>query len=92
LSTVHRAGLIHRDVKAQNVLRDRDGRLVLTDFGAGCDVLENASEAAASLAGTPLSVAPEVLAGQPASPRSDVYSLGVLPIAATGRPMCSGPN
>lgn len=78
LSTVHRAGLIHRDVKAQNVLCDRGGRLVLTDFGAGCEVEDEADEQTSELAGTPVCVAPEVLAGQPATPRADVYSLGVL--------------
>jgi serine/threonine-protein kinase len=78
LSTVHRAGLIHRDVKAQNVLCDRDGRLVLTDFGAGCQLEEGADEQPRELAGTPVCVAPEVLAGQAATPQSDVYSLGVL--------------
>jgi serine/threonine-protein kinase len=77
LSTVHRAGLIHRDVKAQNVLCDRDGRLVLTDFGAGCQ-LEGADDQRRELTGTPVCVAPEVLAGLAATPQSDVYSLGVL--------------
>jgi serine/threonine protein kinase/tetratricopeptide (TPR) repeat protein len=77
LSTVHRAGLIHRDVKAHNVILDPDGRLTLTDFGAGCE-LEESSDGARELAGTPLCVAPEVLAGEAATPRSDIYSLGVL--------------
>ena len=78
LATVHRAGLVHRDVKAQNVLCDGDGRLVLTDFGAGCQLAEGADEPRRELAGTPVCVAPELLAGQAATPQSDVYSLGVL--------------
>ena len=78
LATVHRAGLIHRDVKAHNVMRDADGRLVMTDFGAGCELDANAEDAACELAGTPVCVAPEVLAGQAVTPQSDIYSLGVL--------------
>jgi len=77
LAAVHRAGMLHRDLKAQNVMRDRDGRVLLTDFGAGRDLSET-GPADRELAGTPLYLAPEVLAGQSASAASDVYSLGVL--------------
>jgi serine/threonine-protein kinase len=78
LSTVHRAGLLHRDVKTHNVMCERSGRLVLTDFGAGCELEETPDDPVRELAGTPVCVAPEVLAGQPATPQSDVYSLAVL--------------
>ena len=72
LSSVHRAGLIHRDVKAQNVLCDRDGRLVLTDFGATCeqhDASERGSPRPVAI-GTPISTAPVAARGAgPATPR-----------------------
>ena len=75
ISAVHAAGLLHRDIKAHNVTRSDDGRVVLMDFGTGRAV---ADESASDLAGTPLYLAPEVLAGGSASVQSDIYSLGVL--------------
>ena len=75
LSAVHRAGLIHRDIKAHNVMREAGGRIVLMDFGTG---RENLGDRHAELAGTPLYLAPEVFAGRPATARSDIYSVGVL--------------
>ena len=75
VAAVHRAGLVHRDIKASNVMRQEDGRIVLMDFGTG-----RASDAAhtTSILGTPLYLAPEVLAGEPATYASDLYSIGVL--------------
>lgn len=82
LAAVHDAGLLHRDVKTQNVMRDAcDGRIVLMDLSAGRELTESGTAEQSlplSLAGSPAYLAPEVLSGQPASPRSDVYSLGVL--------------
>jgi TolB-like protein/tRNA A-37 threonylcarbamoyl transferase component Bud32 len=63
VSAVHAAGLVHRDIKAQNVMRESGGRLVLMDFSAGH---------------TPLYAAPELLNGGQATVATDVYALGVL--------------
>ena len=63
LAAVHAAGIVHKDLKAQNVMRESGGRFVLMDFGAG---------------GTPVYLAPEVLSGAEATVASDIYALGVL--------------
>jgi len=77
LAAVHQAGLIHRDIKAANVMREAGGRIVMLDFGAGTEA--SAEFAGASrVAGTPLYMAPELFERQAASVRSDLYSLGVL--------------
>jgi eukaryotic-like serine/threonine-protein kinase len=71
---VHGAGLLHRDIKPHNVMLADDGCLVLMDFGTGREL----GDPCASLAGTPLYLAPELLSGQEPTVRSDIYSLGVF--------------
>jgi hypothetical protein len=74
LAAVHQAGLLHQDIKAQNVMRERGGRLVLMDFGAG--VLSGDSIVPSG--GTPIYMAPELFTGAAASAQSDLYAAGVL--------------
>ena len=69
---VHAAGLLHRDIKAGNVMREEGGRILLMDFG-----LTHEHGADEDSSGTPAYMAPELLRGQPASVASDVYAIGV---------------
>lgn len=77
VAAVHRAGLLHGDIKAHNVMREEGGRTVLMDFGTGRS-LQQVIGPGGDLAGTPIYLAPEVFSGAPRSEASDIYSLGVL--------------
>jgi serine/threonine protein kinase/Flp pilus assembly protein TadD len=73
LSAVHQAGLLHRDIKAENVMREDGGRILLMDFG-----LSILPDRNSNLAGTPQYMAPELFSGAPASVATDLYSVGIL--------------
>ena len=72
VAAVHAAGLLHRDVKAQNVRREAGGRIVLMDFGSGWERSDADRKWDVSPEGSALYMAPELLAGQPPSVASDV--------------------
>ncbi len=76
LAAIHEAGIVHRDVKPDNMLRMGDGRLALSDFGLATDLPADAGVTV--MVGTPHYMAPEVRGGEPATARSDVWSLGVV--------------
>ncbi len=73
----HRAGVIHCDIKPQNVLVTDDGVVKVTDFGIARALSEVALTQAETVWGSPLYFSPEQAAGDPPSPASDVYSIGV---------------
>jgi len=77
VAALHRAGIIHRDLKPSNVLVERDGRVVILDFGlAGSDRALDVEDAAS--AGTPAYMAPEQAAGLPSNGAADWYAVGVM--------------
>ena len=78
LDHVHRSGVVHRDVKPANVLFGRDGRPRLTDFGIAHPEDATSLTQTGQIIGTLRYMAPEVAAGQPATPVSDLYALGVV--------------
>ncbi|MEV4563554.1 protein kinase [Nonomuraea sp. NPDC049419] len=75
LAAVHEAGVLHGDIKPQNILISRYGEPAIADFGVA-RVVDAAEISATSQAFTPLHAAPEVLTGRPHSAATDVYSLG----------------
>jgi serine/threonine-protein kinase len=74
LGAAHDKGVLHRDLKLQNVMFDGEGRVRITDFG----IAALATDPGVPLAGTPAYMAPELWRGVAPSARSDLYSLGVV--------------
>ena len=87
LAHAHAHGIVHRDIKPQNLLVEPDGSLKIADFGIAKPEGATTLTEAGGIIGTAAYLAPEQLAGEEATPASDVYSLGaVLYEMLTGRP------
>jgi eukaryotic-like serine/threonine-protein kinase len=79
LAFAHEHGLVHRDVKPQNVLLSREGDVKVTDFGIARSLdVEHGVTQTGTVLGTGEYLAPEQASGKPVSPATDVYSLGVV--------------
>jgi serine/threonine-protein kinase len=78
LAFAHGQGLIHRDVKPQNVLLNGDGRAKVTDFGIARTLDVDGMTQTGTILGTSNYIAPEQASGQPVDAHSDVYALGAV--------------
>ena len=91
LEAAHQRGIVHRDVKPSNIMLTPGGEVKVLDFGIAAAADETHSTTGSGLYATVAYVSPERVAGEPAMPASDVYSLGaVLYELLCGRPPFSG--
>jgi serine/threonine protein kinase/Tfp pilus assembly protein PilF len=78
LAEAHRLGVVHRDLKPQNIMVDEEGNARIMDFGIARSIKEKGITAAGVMIGTPEYMSPEQVEGKEVDQRSDIYSLGVI--------------
>lgn len=78
LAFAHASGVVHRDLKTDNILLDESGNCYLTDFGIAKDLGGQDNLTKDAILGTPAYLSPEQIRGEVASYKSDIYSLGIL--------------
>ena len=78
LESAHKQGIVHRDVKPENILVTTEGVVKVADFGLARAYADSRATQAGTVTGTVQYLAPEQIRGEPADPRSDLYSLGIV--------------
>ncbi|HXM17062.1 MAG TPA: tetratricopeptide repeat protein [Candidatus Eremiobacteraceae bacterium] len=78
LDAAHTAGVVHRDLKPQNVMSDKDGRVYVMDFGIARSLESQGMTQTGALMGTPEYMSPEQAKGEKVDARSDLFALGII--------------